>query len=78
MDRRSCGVFHTPCSPAAGSPRLAGPSSQASWFEAWNQTVSSQELGNFQAGTCQLELWACQVEVWNLSSSSLEAVQSKL
>ena len=51
--------------PAAGSPRLAGPSSQASWFEAWNLTVSSLELVKLEPG-------ACQVEAWTLASSSLE------
>ena len=51
--------------PAAGSPRLADPSSQALWFEAWNLTVSSQELVKLEPG-------ACQVEAWTLASSSLE------
>ena len=43
--------------PAAGSPRLAGPSSQASLFEAWNLTVSSLELVKLEPGACQVEAW---------------------
>ena len=71
--------------PAAGSPRLAGPSSQASWFEAWNLAVSSLELVKFQAGTCQVgalglsggglelvkfEPGSCQIEALSLTTLS--------
>ena len=49
----------------AGSPRLAGPSSQASWLEAWNLPVSSLEFVKLEPG-------ACQVAAWTLASSSLE------
>ena len=69
--------------PAAGSPRPAGPSSQALWFEAWNLAVSSLELVKLEPGACQVEPWAlsssrlgfgkwrlgtCQVRAWKLST----------
>ena len=63
---------------AAGSPRLAGPSSQASWFEAWSLAVSSRELVRLESEAWTFvkgELGTCQVGALGLTSSSLELVR---